>query len=197
MSVSVRAHVRKRLAGARRRELRPAADPRFSPMVLEMRTDAADAVGRYLAGSYTIASATDGKYTVVILPISEVAVAQAMRAKNPVPQGHVLYIDNEHPDEPAPSGWWMDWPEEHWGLSTEQYYGLPREKRAELEAKEQLKYVPWQYKIHWLETYAPDVYDDFWWDRGGARLAFDKGLSSDEFQREIGRLYDRARSAKV
>ncbi|MDP2662025.1 MAG: hypothetical protein Q8R28_14975 [Dehalococcoidia bacterium] len=58
--------------------------------------------------------------------------------------------------EPALAGWWMDWPEEHWNLTEEEYLALPRQKRARLEAMEQaVKWVPGQFYMLWLGTYVP------------------------------------------
>jgi hypothetical protein len=71
--------------------------------------------------------------------------------------------------EPALGGKWMDWEEDHWGLSGREYRAMPRPKRAELECREQVtRWVPGQFYERWLETYFPREYDTLWFGTGGS-----------------------------
>ncbi|KKK47472.1 hypothetical protein LCGC14_3154870, partial [marine sediment metagenome] len=70
---------------------------------------------------------------------------------------------------------WMDWPEDHWGLTDTEYEILPREERAQLEAREQVqRWVALEFYQEWLVAYCPATYDLKWWDGGWSKMTLKK-----------------------
>ena len=128
-------------------------DGRYAPFVREMRDRGRRAITEYLRGDKKVlAEFSDGQYGSVILDDFE--------------NRELVFKDGW---EPAISGKWMDFEEEHWGLSKRDYRSMPEEARAELECREQVsKRVPSQFYGVWLETYHPEEYDRRWFSQGGS-----------------------------
>lgn len=121
------------------------ADERFSAIVLESRREAAQAVGAYLRSEPVLAEFRKEEFGCAILA-----------------SGRIVYTRDGW--EPVGAGLWMDWEEKEWGLSQGQYRALPREKRAALEAQEQVeKWVAKEFYGLWLEMYMPTLADERWW----------------------------------
>jgi hypothetical protein len=120
-------------------------DPFFSPMVQEFRNRCVRTVIGFLKKTIQpMASYSDGTYTCYVLSDWEHSQIW-MKAGDPYP---------------VPSGKWMDFPEEHWGISQEDYDALPNEKRAELECKEQVtKWMPSQFEDKKKEFYHPEEHE--------------------------------------
>ncbi len=148
-------------------------DSRFSPLVQKRYDESLQDVCVYIMNpeENTLASASDNEYTVVITK-----------------DRRMLYIRNDLPDKPAAAGLWMDWPEEHWGISEEEYYKLPMKERAKLEAQEQLnRWVRLEYEELFVETWCADLADRFWWDEGGKDLSLKR---NDEYYERVHELYN-------
>jgi len=150
-------------------------DKRYSPIVQEFYDDCRRAIENLLETGRKLAEASDDRYTVVITP-----------------EGRMLYISKELPEMPACAGTWMDFPEEEWGISEEEYRKLPIEERATLEANEQLKkWVEAEFKQFWSETWCRDMWDFFWWDEGGKDLVVS---DRKKFNKEVENLFNKCRA---
>ena len=142
----------------------------YGPHIYSYRSDGRKAIPFYLDGtSKPLATATKGDYTSVIMS-----------------DGRML---TDGPRGPVIGGQWMDFPEEHWGLTDAQYKALPMPDRAALEANEQVtKYAADQYGARWLETYRPDVYDKHWFDEWGP-LTY-RGGDMDQLATDVAKATD-------
>jgi hypothetical protein len=85
-------------------------------MVEAFLRDQVNVVGQY----------TDGTYTVYILRVLGM-------------EGFYIIITKKDDPHPVPAGKWMDFPEEHWDISEQEYYQLFIQTRAEMECKEQIE----------------------------------------------------------
>lgn len=72
-------------------------------------------------------------------------------------------------EPPVPGGYWMDFWEEDHGITKDEYKALPRNERAELEAKLQLQYVLTQYWPRHLEFWEPAVLERCIREKAGFR----------------------------
>lgn len=131
-------------------------DSRYSPSVrINYRNSIRDTINYLTGKSKVIGQASNDKYTVRIIE----SIDKDMKR-----QGRNLVTLNSRPDEPVPTGFWMDLPEKHWGISDSKYYNLSRKERANMEAQEQLDmWVPKQFYSNWLDFYAPKIYDKKFW----------------------------------
>lgn len=128
-------------------------DDRYAPFVRDMRDRGRTAIAAYLSGGLGIlAEFSDGQYGTAILDNFE--------------SRKLVFKDGW---EPAFTGKWMDFEEEHWGLSKREYRSMKEEDRAELECREQVsKWTPDQFYGAWMETYHPEEYDRLWFSQGGS-----------------------------
>ncbi len=131
-------------------------DSRFAPHVRREYKNAITDVIRYLTGKVRIIGrASNNEYTVKIIDSIDKSMGR---------HGRVLVMLNSRPDEPVPTGYWMDSPEKEWGYSDIEYFMLPKTERATLEAQEQLdKWVDKQFYSNWLDFYAPETHDRMFW----------------------------------
>jgi len=68
--------------------------------------------------------------------------------------------------EPVPSGYWLGWPEDEWGITEQEWQRMPLIEKARWEAREQLEnWVYREYFMDWLDIYAPDVLDKLGMDK--------------------------------
>lgn len=132
-------------------------DSRYSPYVEERYNEGKFAVKEYLKGNLKeFGSAENDEYKVVILGNFK-----------------MLYIKKDDLYHYVPVGSWMDWweydHERYFGVTEKYYKLLPLNKRAELEAKLQLKlWIDREYYSSYAEFYLPQEYDKWWWDEDGA-----------------------------
>lgn len=128
-------------------------DERYAPFVREMRDRGRRSVIAYLRGNkQVVAEFSDGHYGSAILDDFE--------------NRELVFKDGW---EPALSGKWMDFEEEHWGLSKREYRAMKEDDRAELECREQVsKWAPDGFYERWMETYHPEEYDRRWFSQGGS-----------------------------
>jgi hypothetical protein len=139
-------------------------DKRFNVSFIDdIRRDQYNAIVSYLSGEEPLAEVIDDDGFKSII----------------MGDGNKIYEMDDW--EPIASGRWMDWPEEHWGLSEQEYNKMPRAQRATLEAKEQLKYR-YQFYSDWVGIYHPDVYAQKFWDEGWS------GLSETESNKRFKKL---------
>ena len=132
-------------------------DSRFSQFVSERYNEHKNIVKEYLKGNLKeLGSAENNEYKVIILDNFK-----------------MLYIRRDDINYPVPVGSWMDWwehdHEKYFEVSKSFYRILPLNRKAELEAKLQLKlWINREYYTSYAEFYLPQEYDKWWWDEGGA-----------------------------
>jgi hypothetical protein len=111
----------------------------YFALLRRRRIEAVDSLCDYRAGKLkTLALARGDGYDVQILT-----------------NRRIFYWRDGEPN-PAPAGKWLDVPEFHWGLNRQEYYGLDEKDRAELEAKEQLRYVAIEFDPLFQTFYFPE-----------------------------------------
>lgn len=112
----------------------------------------------YVAGNAPLAEVWNGEYGCATMAFTDADWAAQDRENGYGRSGVHVYLRKGY--APAVSGFWMDFPEDHWGLTDDEYYALDASARAALECTEQAtKYVNSQFTTQWVETYHPHRYN--------------------------------------
>jgi len=80
-----------------------------------------------------------------------------------VEPGEPMFLFKKGWPEPVPSGKWMGWPEDEWGIDEGKWEQMSLGRKAELEVREQAdKWIHLEYYQEWLDMYAPNVFIILW-----------------------------------